>query len=133
MRWMTLLHAVNQGGGLSKFSMAALRRRMAVGALLVCAAGTSQAGGWTGELTVVSVFTEATTDVIVVYTSGGQVYAPGCAANAWVFPASTTARASRGYATLLAAVATGKKIKFWFSDTCGIWGYHDGTSVMLIN
>lgn len=133
MKQNSLVHVARQDGGSSRFSMAALRMHLAVGAMLWGAAGISQAAGWTAELTVTSVFTEASTDLIVAYTSGGQVYAAGCAANSWIFPASTTARASRGYATLLSAVATGKKIKFWFSDTCGTWGFHEGTSVMLVN
>lgn len=133
MKQNSLVHDVRQDSGSSRFSKAALKRHMAVGAMLWGAASFSQAAGWSAELTVTSVFTEASTDLIVVYTSGGGVYATGCAANSWIFPASTTARASRGYATLLAAVATGKKIKFWFSDTCSTWGFHEGTSVMLVN
>jgi len=133
MKQNSLVHEVRQDSKSSWFSMAALKRHVAVGAMLWGAVGLSQAAGWSAELTVTSVFTEAGTDLVVVYTSGGQVYAAGCAANSWIFPASTTARASRGYATLLAAVATGKKIKFWFSDTCGTWGFHEGTSVMLVN
>lgn len=93
----------------------------------------SHAGGWSAELTVTSAFTEATTDTLVVYTTGGSVYASGCAANAWIIPADTTARASRAYATVLTALTTGKKIRFWYQDTCAIWSYHSGTSVMMEN
>lgn len=92
-----------------------------------------QADGWTGELSVASAFTEAKTDLLVVYTSGGSGYTPGCSVNAWIFTADTAARGNRGYATVLAALATGKKIKFWYRDSCAIWSFHEATSVMLVN
>lgn len=113
--------------------MAFLKKQVAALALWMGATGLVHASGWTAELTVTSVFTEATTDLIIIYTASGGAYAPGCAANAWVFPANTTARASRGYATLMSAVATGKRIKLWFSDTCGVWGYHEATTIMIVN
>lgn len=91
------------------------------------------AGGWSGELTVTNTFTEAITDTIAVYTTGGIVYSPGCAANAWIIPADTTARANRAYATIMTALATGKKIRFWYQDACSLWTYHGGSSVMLVN
>lgn len=92
-----------------------------------------QAAAWTDELTVSSAFTEAKTDLIVVYTSGGTTYTPGCQANAWIFTADTNARGNRAYATVLSALATGKKIKFWYTDACSTWSFHEGTSVMLVN
>lgn len=84
--------------------MAARVKHVVAAGMLWGAASLAHAAGWTGELTVTSVFTEAGTDIVAVYTSGGQVYAAGCAANAWIFPASTTARASRGHDALLAAI-----------------------------
>ena len=91
------------------------------------------AGGWSGELTVASTFTEAATDTVAVYTTGGIVYSPGCVANAWIIPADTTARANRAYATILTALATGKKIRFWYQDACSTFTYHAGTSLYLVN
>ena len=90
-----------------------------------------RAGGWTPPLTVSSTFTEAS-DIIVVYTSDGSVYTAGCAANSWIFAADTDPRRARMYATILTAIATGKKIQFWYSDSCGTWSYHQATSVMLV-
>lgn len=98
--------------------------------LLFCQAVT--ASGWTGDLTVTSAFTEDS-DNIVIATSGGGVYTSGCTANAWVFAASSDPRRAREYATVLAAIAAGKSIRFWFTDTCGIWGYHQAFSVMIVN
>ncbi len=100
---------------------------------LLSASSPGYTAGWTGDLVITSAFTEANTDIIAIYTSDGLVYAPGCTANAWVFPASTAARASRGYATLLTAIATGKKVNFWFADSCGVWGFHQVTSVRIVN
>lgn len=107
--------------------------RVLAGAALLVAASLGRAAGWTGDLVITSAFTEASTDIIAIYTSDGQVYAPGCTANAWVFPASSAARASRGYATLLTAIATGNKVNFWFADACGVWGSHQVTSVRIKN
>ncbi|MBL8339730.1 MAG: hypothetical protein JNM97_23390 [Rhodoferax sp.] len=93
----------------------------------------SWAGGWTPELSVASIFTEGTTDYLVAYTTDGTVYASGCAADSWVVPFDTTARGQRAYATLLAAATSGKKVRFWYLDTCGLWGYHQAHSVRLVN
>jgi hypothetical protein len=95
--------------------------------------GICHAAGWTGELTVSSTFTEGTTDLIIVYTADGSTYASGCTVNAWSFSADTDARRGRAYATVMAALASGKKIKLWYNDTCGTWGYHQATTVMLVN
>jgi hypothetical protein len=75
-------------------------------------------------------FTEGNTDLLVIYTADGGTCATGCSADRWVFT-ETDPRRARAYAALLAAVASGKKVKFWYSDTCGAWGYHQATSVML--
>jgi hypothetical protein len=91
------------------------------------------ASGWTGELNITSAFTEGKTDWLIVYTSNGGAYASGCSVNNWVFSFDTSARGARAYATILAAMASGKKVKFWYSDTCGVWSYHEATSVMLVN
>jgi hypothetical protein len=60
--------------------------------VLALASTVSQAAGWTGRIKVVGVFTEATTDNVVFYTTGGSVYATGCAANAWFFMGNTDAK-----------------------------------------
>ena len=102
-------------------------------ALALTLSTTANAAGWTGDLTVTSAFTEATTDLIVIYTSGGTGYTAGCIPNTWIFTASTSARGVRGYATVLLAIASGKKVRFWYSDTCATWSYHEATTVMVVN
>ena len=91
----------------------------------------SNASGWTPPLTVSSAFTE-NSDLIVAYTADGSTYAGGCAANAWMFNADTDARRGRAYATLIAAIVSGKKIQFWYQDTCAAWGFHGASSVRLV-
>lgn len=92
----------------------------------------SFAESWTSDLTVERVFTEGASDLIIVYTSGGSVYSSGCLVNKWSFKADTEARRSRAYSTLISALVSGKKVNFWYADSCGPWSYHEAKSVMLI-
>jgi hypothetical protein len=107
-------------------------KRMLCLLTLLSGATVCGAAGWTSELTVPSAFTE-NSDLVVVYTVDAGVYTPGCVADAWIFRADTDARRGRGYATVLTALATGKKIRFWFNDICSTWNFHDATAVMLVN
>lgn len=107
-------------------------KNIIVAAILYLFCQAVMAAGWTGDLNVTSAFTEDS-DFIVVNTSGGSTYTSGCTANVWVFIGSTDARRAREYATVLAAIAAGKSIRFWYTDTCGIWGYHQAHSVMIVN
>lgn len=100
--------------------------------LAVAAVTEANAGGWTGDLTVISAFTEGHTDLVIAYTTGGATYTAGCAANSWALVADSDARRGRAYATLLTALATGQKVRFWYADSCPIWGYHGMTTVMLM-
>jgi hypothetical protein len=98
---------------------------------LSISSGQAQAAGWTAPLTVSHAFTEES-DLIVVYTTDGLgQWTPGCSAHTWIFRASTDARRGRAWATVLAALASGQKIAFWYTDSCGTWGYHNATSIML--
>ena len=90
----------------------------------------SLAAGWTEPLTITRAFTEDS-DHIVIYTSGGSQYTPGCSANTWIFVAATEERRARGWATILSALLAGKKLQFWVSDTCAVWSYHKATSVLI--
>lgn len=107
------------------------RAWLLVGLLLISSA--SAAGGWTEPLTVTGTFTEGSTDYLVVYTAEGSVYASGCSANAWIFQADSDPRRSRAYATALAALVSGKKIRLWYGDSCAAWSYHSATAVWLVN
>lgn len=91
----------------------------------------ANAGGWTEPLTVERAFTEANTDIIVIYTSGGVENTPGCAANSWIFLADSEDRRNRGYSTAMAGLVSGKKVSFWYGDTCAAWGYHGATTIQL--
>jgi hypothetical protein len=106
-------------------------KRFALALAIVFWSGAGQAAGWTGRIKVVAVFTEATTDMVVFYTTGGSVYAPGCVANDWIFTGTTDARLARGYAALLSALHTGADVQVWFSDTCATWAYHNATSIQV--
>jgi hypothetical protein len=100
--------------------------------VLLSLSGRCWADGWTPELTVTSAFTEDS-DIIVVYTSDGGTYAPGCSANSWIFSITASdARRSRVWATLLTAIATGQKLSFWYTNACATWSYHNFTSIKII-
>lgn len=99
--------------------------------MLMLSKGVS-AAGWTGELTLLSVATEPVSDMVYFYTTEGAVYAPGCQQNAWMMPADTDSRRARGYAALMTALASGKKVKLWFSDTCGTWGFHSASAIQVM-
>jgi hypothetical protein len=107
-------------------------RKLAMAASLLVAFGTvpANAAGWTPPLTVSSGFVEDT-DLIVVYTADGTQYAPGCTANTWIIAGANDDRRARVWATILTALAAGKKVRFWYTDTCAVWTYHSATAVMI--
>jgi hypothetical protein len=102
--------------------------------VLVCLGASAQAQSsvWTPELTVTKAFTEAS-DLIVFYTSGAHSQTPNCSVNQWIYKIGPDARRNRVYATLLTAIATGKKISMWQNGaTCADWGFHEATAVMIV-
>jgi hypothetical protein len=100
-------------------------------AALVLMSGACHASGWTGNLTVSQAFTEGPSDFLVVYTDGG-VTTPGCVAGAWIFVADSEARRGRAWATILTALTTGQKVRFWYADSCTTWSFHAASSIMLV-
>lgn len=112
--------------------MNSIFRKLAIAASIVTALGSvpANAAGWTPPLTVSSGFVEDS-DYIVVYTANGTQYASGCATNAWMISGATDERKARAWATILTALASGKKVRFWYTDTCGAWTYHNATAVMI--
>jgi hypothetical protein len=91
----------------------------------------ASAAGWSEPLTVEYGFVE-NSDLVVIGTSGGGVYASGCLANYWLFRADSDQRRARVWATVLAALASGQRIRLWFNDTCGTWNYHEASSIMVL-
>lgn len=109
-------------------------KRIPLSFILFCvgAATFAQGSAWTGELTVSKAFTEAS-DLIVFYTAGTHPQTPSCSVGSWIYKIGPDARRNRVYATLLTAIATGKKIQLWQrGDGCAEWGYHEATAVMII-
>jgi hypothetical protein len=102
-------------------SMSCLLMRAAARACLALLCVVSlpavQASTWTPPLTVERAFTEDS-DLIVIYTTGASQYTAGCTANHWIFVGANEARRGRAYATLLAAIASGKKVSFRVQDEC---------------
>jgi hypothetical protein len=98
--------------------------------LCLCAAPAAQAGSWTIPLTVERAFTEDS-DLILIYTAGASQYTAGCTANHWIFVGANEARRGRAYATLLTAIASGKKVSFWVQDECASWAYHRVSAVQI--
>lgn len=85
---------------------------------------------WTSEyLMIESMVVEQ--NHILVYTTGGGVYATGCLANNWFITGSDDAELNRLLSTLMTAMASKKKIKFWYEDDCGSWDYHKSSSVKI--
>ncbi|WP_206434881.1 hypothetical protein [Sphingomonas koreensis] len=97
----------------------------------VLGSSPAYAEGWTGDLTIHMAFTEDS-DLLVVSTTDGNQYATGCGVNQWIVHAATEERRSRAWATILTAIGTGKKIRFWFKDTCSNWSYHSASAVMIV-
>lgn len=99
---------------------------------LFLAPALSDAAGWSAPLTVNNVETEGNSDVLIVYTSGGDNYTPGCTTNNWILSGDSEARRNRMYSTAMTALVSGKKLQFWYGDTCSHWSYHNATAVMLV-
>ena len=95
--------------------------------------GLCNAQGWSDALTVKSTMTEGMTDLIIATTEGDTIYTTNCVANQWIFKSDAEDRRNRAYSTLMAAVASGKKVKLWYTDSCSSWNYHEATSVSLHN
>jgi len=113
-----------------------MRRRLlsyVSAAVLFALASPAFSAGWSAPLTVDRLVTEGTTDLIVIYTTGGAEYTTGCVVDAWIFEANTDSRRNRVYSTLLAALAGGKQITLWYTDACGSWSHHNATSVRIYN
>jgi hypothetical protein len=106
-------------------------KKLLVATILALVSNAAFAAGWSDPLTVESAFVE-NSDLVVIYTSGGGAYTPGCTANAWTFRADSDARRGRAWATVMAALASGQRIRLWYNDTCGTWSFHDATSIMLL-
>jgi len=109
-----------------------MKRSICLLTSLLLTSGICRAAAWTGELTVASAFTEGKSDFVVLYTSDGSSYTAGCSVNNWIFTADTETRRNRAYATIMAALVSGQKIKLWVTDSCAAWQYHEATSVMLV-
>lgn len=88
------------------------------------------AAGWTEPLTITAAFVEDS-DLLVVYTSGGSQVTPGCTPNAWIVTAANDDRRARLWATILTALATGRKVILWRPDSCAAWNFHQATAVMV--
>lgn len=106
-------------------------RAFAVAAFIFASAAT-EAAGWSNPVLVTATFTEGTSDLIVIHTDQAGALTPGCLVDRWTFLADSEARRGRAYATILAAASSGQRIRLWYNDVCGTWGYHQAASVMLV-
>ena len=89
------------------------------------------AEGYSNALVVEDIIAYGGSNMLVVSTSGGSVYTTGCVANSWVITSSDTQLLDRVYSTLLTAMTTNRKIKFWYKDVCGAWNYHVSENVRI--
>ena len=67
---------------------------LTVGILWLGSAIPQSAAGWSASLVVTRAFTEDT-DEIILYTTGGSQYVPGCVIDSWTLPMGTEARRAR--------------------------------------
>lgn len=94
---------------------------------------SSYSATWSPALTVESTFTEGSTDAVGISTSGGGQLTGGCVADKWLFVADSEARRSRAFSVIIAAVASGKKVSFWYdTENCASWNYHKATSIKFL-
>lgn len=105
--------------------------RVILAVILTVPALGAQASGWTEPVTIASAFVEDS-DYLIVYTKESRQYAANCDGKSWHIYAANDARRSRIWATVLTAAATGKKIQFWYTDNCGVWGYQSATAVKIV-
>lgn len=92
----------------------------------------ANAAGWSDPLTIEELWTEGSSDMIGVSTSGGSQYSTNCLANAWLVSANTDSRRDRIYSALLAAQAANKKVRIWYSDNCTSWNFHEAQNIKTL-
>jgi hypothetical protein len=102
-----------------------------VAVIAVTTSTLAQAQTWSQEVTIAGAYTEDS-DAIIVYTTGSPNYVSGCVTNSWSFTASTEERRARMWATILTALTSGTKVKFWVAGDCGAYSYHHATAVQLV-
>jgi len=90
------------------------------------------AQGWSAPLTVTEVYVYGDQDTIEVVTDGGTQYVPTCSVNAWEITATNAEGKNRIYSALLSAQISGKRVRFWYVDTCGGNGHHATNTLRLL-
>ena len=99
--------------------------------VLVLFGDCALAGGWSSKHTIKSLTTYGESDLILIELTDGFEYTSGCEPNAWIMDADNEARRNRAYSTLTTAMASGKKVRFWYKDMCGTWNYHRANVVKI--
>ncbi|MFL0805491.1 MAG: DUF5992 family protein [Agarilytica sp.] len=108
-------------------------KKISFGTVLWLASMGSYSATWSPGVTVESTFTEGSTDVIGISTSGGGQLTEGCLADRWIFVADSEERRGRAFSVILAAAASGKKISLWYdTENCSSWSYLKATSIKFI-
>ncbi len=96
--------------------------------LIILFNGSVLAGGYTGDLEIDYVTTYGNSHAILVKTtdSSNQTgnYVDGCANNYWVLDSDDDVRRNRMYSGLMTALIAGKKVNFYYQDSCGLSNYH---------
>lgn len=99
--------------------------------ILIFSSFMATAAGWTGYLQVEDIYVYGNHDRILVVTDNSTQYTPGCSLKTWELAGSNAEAKQRLYSAVLAANMSGRKIRFWYDDECGISNYHR-TSVMRL-
>ena len=113
-----------------KFGAILRKLAISVSAVSIALSSVAMAGGWTPPLTIASAFVEDS-NLVIVYTSDGAQFTPGCVVNSWSFSTTTEERRGRAWATILSALMSKKKVRFWYADVCDVWNYHNVKSIMV--
>ncbi len=91
------------------------------------------AGGWSNPLTIKQIYIYGDFDWIHVATEGGSVYTPNCISDSWEIKATNPGSKDRMYSALMAAQMSGKTIRLWYGDTCGVYDYHITNGMRLVS
>lgn len=99
--------------------------------IILISIAPTYAAGWTGAISVDRVLIED--NIIAVFSTGHPgPYTTGCVSGSYIITMTTETARNQAISILLTASTTGKKVKFWYKDTCSNWNYHSISSIQFV-